>query len=231
MGAKLVGRYASGCPLEQRKDQPDPYVPTAVDPGRAAPNLGSSDLVNNHFEYGKDPMGMNVPRGAHIRKAYPRDQVGTVQNGSDSESRTQTHRLLRRGIPFGASLGAAANGAADAAFPHDRGLLFLCYQTDLERQFEFVQQTWINAADFPCRERAGIQAGGQPLYPNGTNGPDGEDPVIAQTAQGPYAIPTQGNAVSRLPDLKHFVTMTGGDYFFQPSIAALYALARVSPPA
>ena len=231
MGAKLVGRYASGCPLEQRKDQADPYTPAAVDPGKADPNLGDSDLVNNKFEYGGDPLGLNVPRGAHIRKAYPRDQIGTEQNGSDTESRTQTHRLLRRGIPFGASLGASANGEANAAFPHDRGLLFLCYQTDLERQFEFVQSAWINAADFPCREAAAAQESGQPLYPNGTAGPDGEDPVIAQTPQGPYAIPTHGNAVTRLPDLKHFVTMTGGDYFFQPSITALYALARVAPPA
>jgi deferrochelatase/peroxidase EfeB len=26
----------------------------------------------------------------------------------------------------------------------DRGLMFLCLNTDIRRQFEFVQQTWIN---------------------------------------------------------------------------------------
>ncbi len=232
MGAKLVGRYASGCPLEKLNCQTGAFTPSAVDPGKADPSLGNDDQKNNFFEYGDDPLGLSVPRGSHIRKAYPRDEELFPGGGGTSESNTQTHRLLRRGIPFGPSLGAAVGGGASPTFPHDRGLLFLCYQTDLERQFEFVQTQWINNAGFPCPLVAGLKdSGGALVYPNGTAGPDGEDPVIAQTASGPYAIPTSATASQRLPNLKHFVTMTGGDYFFSPSLPALFQIAQVGPPA
>lgn len=227
MGAKLVGRYASGCPMEKLKCDTGSFTPSAVDPG-----LSTGDQTNNFFEYKDDNLGLIVPRGAHIRKAYPRDEELIPGEGA-SESSTQTHRIMRRGIPFGPSLGAAVGGGASPAFPHDRGLLFLCYQTDLERQFEFVQTQWINNAGFPCPLVSGLKnSGGALVYPNGTAGPDGEDPVIAQTASGPYAIPTSATASQRIPDLKHFVTMTGGDYFFSPSIPALFGIAQVpsAPP-
>jgi deferrochelatase/peroxidase EfeB len=95
---------------------------------------------------------------AHVRKAYPRDQEPEFE-GRDSagdpiargpfapgeaESKTQTHRLLRRGIPFGKSFGVAIGGGAE----EPRGLLFLAYQSDIERHFEFVQGTWVNDPDF-----------------------------------------------------------------------------------
>jgi hypothetical protein len=40
------------------------------------------------------------PGKAHIRKAYPRDDTGTLAD-QIGEVTTQTHRLLRRGIPYG----------------------------------------------------------------------------------------------------------------------------------
>ena len=227
MGAKLVGRYASGCPLERLKEPEAPYIPSVEDPGVHDPTLANDDAKNNFFEFGYDPKGLNVPRGAHIRKAYPRDQEGTEESGTDSKSRTQTHRILRRGIPFGSSLGAQQHGEANVAFPNDRGLLFLCYQSDLERQFEFVQKQWINEADFPCPEAKATQSGsGGILYTNGQGDePDGEDPIIAQTSSASFGIPISGDNVWR-PSISHFVAMTGGDYFFAPSIEALSVIAR-----
>jgi deferrochelatase/peroxidase EfeB len=77
----------------------------------------------------------------------------------------QTHRLLRRGIAFGKPFKRSAHPgsphAGNARYPHDRGLLFLCYQASIERQFEFVQSKWVNAPDFP-------------------QGGDGHDPIISQ---------------------------------------------------
>jgi deferrochelatase/peroxidase EfeB len=92
---------------------------------------------------------------AHIRKAYPRDEV-TVAVAEDSESDTQTHRLLRRGIPFGGSFGAAVGGGI-----HDpRGLLFQCYQRSIEDQFEFVQSQWVNNPRSGSYPVAGSPGGG-----------------------------------------------------------------------
>jgi Dyp-type peroxidase family len=218
IGAKLVGRYASGCPLELTKDEsadpktfPPPFDPTAEDPsGRHSELL--DDLHNNNFEYGGDPQGQFVPRAGHIRKAYPRDETSPRKSPCDNlevnENTTQRHRLLRRGIPFGTSfrptLGAISHPITKEREGTDRGLLFLAYQSDIERQFEFVQACWVNDKDFP------------------QNG-DGQDPIIAQSPNGDMKIP----GVPKEPaSIKHFVTTTGGEYFFQPSLRVVKKLAR-----
>lgn len=200
MGAKLVGRYKSGCPIETRSFE-QPHDPSSVDPGIANPALADNDTLNNNFEFGDDAEGGRCPLAAHIRKAYPRNER-TLKKANDSESDTQTHRLLRRGIPFGVSFGAGAGGGAG----DPRGLLFMCYQTDLERQFEFVQSQWVNNAAFPT-------------FPVG-HLPPGEDPIIAQSPQGSFVLDPNSPAIQ----VKHFVTTTGGEYFLAPSIDALRRL-------
>ena len=140
-----------------------------------------------------------MPLAAHIRKAYPRDE----DTPGGGEEDTQTHRLLRRGIPYGASLprGDESSSAAD----EDRGLLFLCYQTSIERQFEFVQARFVNDPDFP-------EPGA------------GQDPIITQDpATGSFTLP--GGRQEHVALLQRFVTTTGGEYFFQPSRSALAALS------
>jgi len=222
VGAKLVGRYKSGAPLELTEDEKKlPGLPAGFDPTKGDPSQAVADALgvtpktkpkdgdlaedrrlNNHFEYGDDD-GAIVPRAAHIRKAYPRDEKRPVKMENDS----QTHRIIRRGIPFGTSfrpgLGAAGHGGKPGVEePGDRGLLFLCYQSSLKRQFEFIQQKWVPNANFPSKG-------------------DGEDPIIAQTPGGPFALQDAGGVNQAPVQITHFVTMTGGEYFFQPSICAL----------
>jgi Dyp-type peroxidase family len=211
MGAKLVGRYKSGAPLEKTEDVGDEFKVSSEDPVKSDPSLVQDSRIN-FFEFGEDPLGEIVPRAAHIRKTYPRDQIGGA--GSHSESETQTHRLLRRGIPFGESFNPSK--------PDDRverGLLFLAYQTDIERQFEFVQKLWVNDPNFPCpsgkQDKSTVCIG---------TTIDGQDPIIAQTPDGPFNLPSPGCPMHSI-SVRHFVTTTGGEYFFQPSIKALYQLA------
>jgi Dyp-type peroxidase family len=224
MGAKLIGRYPSGAPLEALKHQAGigEYEPPMTDPGIADPALANSDALNNRFEYGEDEDGEIVPWASHIRKAYPRDQepefelrddknqpvaVGKLKEG-EAESRTQTHRLLRRGIPFGKSLGAADGGSPNAP----RGLLFLAYQTDIGRQFEFVQRFWVNNPDFPK-----LSAGQDPIITNST--PAGP---IAGCPFHPRADSSKCKAMTFM----HFVKTRGGGYFFSPSIKTLGDLLK-----
>ena len=204
-GAKLVGRYKSGAPVEQRKFQPGPYTPPSSDPGdphHGNPALGNNNTLNNNFEFGGDPSGAVCPLSAHIRKAYPRDEF-TPAGAANSESATQTRRLLRRGIPYGAPFVPHDPGSAAV----DRGLLFFCYQNDIAKHFEFVQSVWVNKANFPPNPT------GAPPLP----GAPGEDPIIAQSPSGPMLIdPTQAPIA-----VNHFVTTAGGEYFFSPSIGTL----------
>ena len=176
VAAKLMGRWRDGTPLIDR--------PTAEAPGTAR-----SATPDNDFAYGEDdPGGLLCPLGAHIRRANPRD---SLQPGDPTEQAiTNRHRLLRRGRTYEAA--------------GEKGLLFMCFCADLERQFEFVQQTWV----------------GSPAFHGLTDEPD---PVVSQTdADGRrvFTIPTTSGPVT-LQNMQSFVTVKGGGYFFLPSRSAL----------
>ncbi|MGE8414352.1 MAG: iron uptake transporter deferrochelatase/peroxidase subunit [Pseudomonas sp.] len=70
-------------------------------------------------DYAKDPHGKVTKLDAHIRLANPRT------------AKTQQNLILRR--PFNYSNGVNKNGQLDM------GLLFICYQSDLEKGFITVQ--------------------------------------------------------------------------------------------
>ena len=53
----------------------------------------------------------------------------------------------------------------------------------------------------------------------------GQDPISAQTTlPGSFTIPA--NPAHHVELMARFVLTTGGDYYFQPSIAALHTLAH-----
>jgi Dyp-type peroxidase family len=196
LGAKLVGRYRSGAPLVGADD-------AAEDPGTKDPGVLAKDKINA-FAYSDDPQGTKVPRAAHIRKTYPRDQQ--APSGSELDQRP---RILRRGIPFGQSFrhGNPPDSpfGADPQFPNDRGLCFVCYQRSIRDQFELIQCTWVNQDAVP-------EPG------------DGVDPVASQASpKRKLRVPGAAADTVRLP--KQWVTTTGGEYFFSPSISALERLS------
>ena len=202
LGAKLVGRYPSGAPLERTEDEPKSFDPSKADPSVKDPSIFEPRKIND-FEFGDDDDGKLVPRAAHIRKAYPRDE----KTPTGGEADTQTHRIIRRGIPYGESFRDDAPVGSPAAGDADRGLLFLGYQASLERQFEFVTSQWFNNADHPARS-------------------DGHDPIISQaTRTKSFTLP--GGRPDHLT-MQPFIFTTGGAYLFQPSITALRRLARTS---
>ena len=89
--------------------------------------------VNNFSYRHDDKEGTRCPAHAHIRKVNPR---GTTPHTTPEEERTR--RLTRRGIPYGSQEGN-----------EPKGLLFMCYQSNIEHQFEFVQRTWADNPSFP----------------------------------------------------------------------------------
>ena len=78
---------------------------------------------------------------------------------------------------------------------NETGLLFLALVRDIERQFEFVQQSWLNSDGF-----GGAENETDPLL-----GPEGRS----------FTVPTPGGPVSLGP-LPRFVRSYGGGYFFVP---------------
>jgi Dyp-type peroxidase family len=200
LGAQMVGRWKSGAALIKA-------------PRADNPSLGDGTPDVNDFEFGGDRDGVVCPWAAHIRKAYPRDDVRhdtTPANDSvvdAAEAFTQTRRMLRRGIAYGEEL--TQDEALNGTTTKDRGLLFACYVTDIGEQFEFVQEAWVNADDF-SQPQSGVDA---IIGQGGTS--------LAWRGAAPFS-----KQPGRKPDLTfdRFVHMQGGEYFFAPSIPALRTL-------
>ena len=160
---------------------------------------------DNEFGFGEDPYGYGCPMGAHVRRANPRDSLG---NTNLPFTPRNDHRILRRGRSYG-------DPPKDLfeKDDEDRGLVFLGLNADLERQFEFVQQNWINNTAFAglCDER-------DPLVGSRS---------VAAHGSGTFTIASLP-APLRLHDLPRFVTVKGGQYFFLPGLRALRHLAGLT---
>jgi Dyp-type peroxidase family len=147
-------------------------------------------------EFAADPSGDRVPRFAHVRKANPRD----VSAGG------QRPGLLRRGIPYGPPLTGSEPGGLPQDDGRDRGLLFAAYQADLGRQYELVQR-WLNDRNLPVPQT-------------------GQDPIAGQGEEPARLVLRSSNTLAAMFDMHHYVAMTGGGYFFTPSLSAAQFLAN-----
>jgi deferrochelatase/peroxidase EfeB len=155
----------------------------------------------NDFRYRQtDPFGLGCPIGSHVRRANPRDGLAKDMASADTLlNAANNHRILRRGRKYGPPI---ADPMKDDGV--DRGLLFICFNTDIARQFEFVQQTWMLNQNFGT------------LF-------DETDPLVGP--KGRFTIPH--DPLRRIVDVETFIRMKGGEYFFLPSIPALKYLARL----
>jgi hypothetical protein len=154
---------------------------------------------NNAFSYAADGDGLRCPVGAHVRRANPRDSLpfeGKLVN---------RHRLIRRGIPYGEQL---PDGAGDDG--QDRGVIFMCLQASIARQFEFVQGQWLNRGNAF------------------TLGEDQDVLVGPQAGPGPHKMTIPGNPPFFLGPLQRAVTVKGGEYFFVPGVNGLEFLAAAA---
>lgn len=173
VAAKLVGRWRSGQPLSLAPDQP------------AGPADANNFDYAPSFEYQQtfaDDQGRRCPLGAHIRRANPRT--------SRVAGLPYSRRLIRRGMPA---------AWKDAHGNDEVGLfgLFMC--GDIARQFEFIQQQWLQGD----------------IFASGVRGT--RDPLTGNTdAGGPFDL--QGIGQTTVPRL---VTTRGSLYLFMPGLAAM----------
>jgi Dyp-type peroxidase family len=185
LAAKLVGRWPSGAPLVK------------------APDVDDARFANeNDFGFASDRDGLRCPIGSHIRRANPRDGFAQEPR-QQSVRRSNRHRILRRGRSYGRRL---ENVLVDDGEP--RGLHFICLNSDIERQFEFVHQTWLNNVTF----------GGL------TNE---VDPLVGAQCDGAWMTIQRKPLRERVKGIERYVTTKGGAYFLLPGLRALRYLATL----
>ncbi len=218
--AKMAGRWTDGVPVSAASTADEWRAFNRTYP-EGSPERDKA-LVN--FRYFEDPRGERCPMGSHLRRVNTRDSLDPqavyyeqLKNAKkptdpppplDGSVLNNRRRLLRRGLPFGDN-------------PHDlkddsgeRGVVmyFLC--ADLFRQFEFVQQQWIN---YGLDARSGNDT--CPIVGNHVEQPTPGGPALAK-----FVIPVpegSGHPPFIVDSIPQFVEMRGGGYFFVPSMTAL----------
>lgn len=193
-GAYVVGRFKDGTPVE-RADSP-------------------TGALENDFNYDEDKDGVRCPFHAHIRKVNPRGTTPLMTLSTEKR-----RRIARRGIPYGAPM--SSSGADSPASNDDpnvrRGLLFMCFQSNIEDQFEFLQRVWVDNMHFPTA-----------VLTNGLLEKDtGDDPLIGQDRDEAQRWPKRWGDKHKGKKRVNFdslVTLEGGEYFFAPSLPFLKAL-------
>ncbi|WP_299916863.1 peroxidase [uncultured Roseobacter sp.] len=224
--AKMCGRWSDGVPLSK--------VPTyqewiafgtskgwrgeSVDPKTGyLKNLAYvASPEARDFRYADDMAGLKCPGGAHMRRMNTRDyldplnETGVSDSGAQPENAKATsalnkrRRILRRGLPYGPSDNSKKTDSTE------QGVIMIIMGASLFRQFEFVQQQWIQyGLDFHQGNNT------CPLLGNHEEHKRFTIPSDPKSGKPPYVM----------SKLKTFVECRGGDYFFAPSMTALRMMA------
>jgi deferrochelatase/peroxidase EfeB len=199
VAARLVGRWRNAAPLgpNQTEEDATAFAQAIKDRARPRSDLNAFNYMKAGEREGEDAL--RVPRGAHVRRANPRDGLPGDPTG------VKRRRMLRRGIPYGAALldSDGRSGGLDELSGTDdreqRGLVFMCLQVNLAGQYELVQREWLNDGDVfgQSRDRDAL-TGGEP----------------AQLIIPGFRRPVLSN-------IPAFVEVRGGAYFLKPSVDAL----------
>ncbi len=144
-----------------------------------------------------------------IRRVNPRGQPVSGQGMSGGSN--NTHRLIRRGMPYGPNY--------DPKQPYDgieRGLLGYFINSSIENQYEFVMQNWVNDSQFAGSVRLN---------------PEAKDPIVGtqDPSKSIFEIPQPNGAPPiRITGFSSFITTKASAYCFLPSIKALKFISSLS---
>lgn len=211
--AKMAGRWSDGIPLMHAptyaKWQEELALLNRLPEQEKQQRL---DKILRDFTYAADPDGSRCPFSSHLRRSNPRDMLDPTVTppppGQPAPKATSVlnnrRRILRRGLPYGKS----GDGISDQ---EEHGVLMLVVCASLFRQFEFVQQQWLQyGLDF--------QSGNDTCPVVGNHGPESKFVIEASEESGkpPFIC-------AHMPQ---FVEVRGGAYFFVPSMTALRLIAQ-----
>ncbi len=205
LAAKFAGRWRdNGAPIV---NAPDDDSKAKWDKRFFAADFATKKKMLTDFTYNDDDHGAKCPYSAHLRRINPR---GSLEFGVKDAYETpgalvNRRRILRRGLPYGEVNDPSRDDG-------NHGIIFMALNVDIQRQFEFIQQQWINYAN-------DFKEGNDKEVLLGNHSANNPGKVTLQVEPGSGKPP---HFVSNIPRL---VETRGGDYFFIPSITALKLIA------
>jgi deferrochelatase/peroxidase EfeB len=233
VAAKMVGRWRDGSSLYRHPEGPagdedNDFLPGIEDPQglrcpygahirRANPrdslqpgNEEQIKISNRHRILRVGRPYVETPRGTDLVDGGQKLASKALANGRGEFEQRANDPALQDAQ--GATLVDGYGPADQMESAEPKGLLFMCLNADIERQFEFLQQTWITSSSFH-----GLKDERDPLV--GISGASGK--------MGTFTVPTTVGPLE-MDGLRPFVTVKGGGYFFLPSRSALRFLSKDS---
>ncbi|KAJ3916820.1 fungal peroxidase [Lentinula edodes] len=203
LGARMMGRWKSGAPVD--------LAPTVDDPVLAADPQQNNNFNYTHPGFDEATDQTHCPFSAHVRKTNPR---------SDLNPEDTANHIIRAGIPYGPEVTDAENASnVSSTDPSlERGLAFVAYQSDINNGFAFLQQNWANNAN---TRNLKLTWNFSPLFMQGI------DPIIGTGGLGQADVPRTPSGLdpsdpTRIITINQdFVVSRGGEYFFSPSLSAI----------
>lgn len=223
LAAKFVGRWRdNGAPLVKAPDTESKILfDSQLAAARQRGDHDTCDRMLSHFTYDDDMSGAKCPFSAHIRRINPRaslqmckgEKPGSMVSNKGAfdtpGSLADRRRILRRGSTYG----EVKDRTSDKG---NHGVIIMAINADIARQFEFVQQQWINYGnDFQAASDKEILLGNH----NASDDRFSSKAVL-------QVEPDSDEAPYFLTKIPRFVETRGGDYFFVPSMTALQMIAQ-----
>ena len=204
-GALVMGRFKDGTPIVLQGTAGGIRNKDGTVAGSPNNFLYTDDAVTNRLGAGRCPLQ------SHIRRANPRGEVDIILQLE------KEHRIVRRGIPYGdrGNKEPKYSPSLKDLPSHGVGLLFMCFQADVGKQFEHIMDEWClyePHRDAVMRDNSFVTE--KEIFYN--NWPDRwyEDPMNTSIV-----------SVNCIFTRQH-VYFKGGEYFFAPSIKFLQNIAN-----
>ena len=223
--AKMCGRWSDGVPVavvptfaewtafRSSRGFDDPDARRA--PAKRIEYIRSAE--SSDFRYAADMKGFRCPCGVHIRRMNTRDYLDPLyRTGTDpatgkpdenldaTGALNKRRHVLRRGLPYGPADGRAPTDDTE------QGVTMMLIGGSPFRQFEFVQQQWVQyGLDFHQSNNTCPLLGAHERHKRFTIPSD----------------PATGRPSHVMGKLRTFVECRAGDYFFVPPMTALRLIA------
>ncbi|KAL0581114.1 dye-decolorizing heme-containing peroxidase [Marasmius crinis-equi] len=198
LGARMIGRWKSGAPVD--------LAPLRDDPALAKDSNRNNDFTFQHPGADIATNQTNCPFSAHIRKTRPR---------ADFNPLNTANHIIRAGIPYGPEVTALEKTQKKSSDTKllERGLAFVAYQSNIGSGFQFMQRNWVDNANFFFGKQ--VPPGVDPVI-GSTNG---GTTSINNPRNVSGLDPLDPSRIITIK--KDFVISRGGEYFFTPSLSAI----------